>query len=202
METTSLIEQKKSMRKEMRAKRSSMSKEERDIASHNIISRLIESSIYQESNTIMAYASMPEEIQLNELFDHAFKHDKTLAIPLIIGRGTMRPVFLPTIEDLEVGDFGIMTVRQDKRQFVEFSDIDCIIVPGAAFDRSGNRLGLGGGYYDRFLKNVPNAKRVALAFDYQLLDVIPAEPHDAQVDIIITESETLNFDENGGFDYE
>ena len=196
METTSLIEQKKSMRKEMRAKRSSMSKEERDIASHNIISRLIESSIYQESNTIMAYASMPEEIQLNELFDHAFKHDKTLAIPLIIGRGTMRPVFLPTMEDLEIGDFGIMTVRQDKRQFVEFSDIDCIIVPGAAFDRSGNRLGLGGGYYDRFLKNVLNAKRVALAFDYQLLDVIPAESHDAKVDVIITESETLNFDRN------
>ena len=202
METTSLIEQKKSLRKEMRAKRSSMSKEERDMASHNIVSRLIESSIYQESNTIMAYASMPEEIQLNELFDHAFKHDKILAIPLIIGRGTMRPVFLPTMEDLEVGDFGIMTVRQDKRQFVEFSDIDCIIVPGAAFDRSSNRLGLGGGYYDRFLKNVPSAKRVALAFDYQLLDAVPAEPHDAKVDVIITESETLNFDRNGGFDYE
>ena len=175
----------------MRSMRESMPKEERDKASHKIISRLIENPVYQQSTTIMAYASMPEEIQLNELFDHAFANNKILAIPLIIGRGTMRPVFLPTIEDLVVGDFGIMTVRQDCRTFVEFNDIDCIIVPGAAFDRKGNRLGLGGGYYDRFLKRVPNAKRIALAFDYQLIESVPAESHDTKMNIIITESETI-----------
>lgn len=197
MENTSIIEQKKSLRKQMRDKRISMSKEDRDIASHKIIARLLENPIYKNSTTIMAYASMPEEIQLKELFDSAFANDKTLAIPLIIGKGTMRPVFLPTVEDLVVGDFGIMTVRQDKRQFVDFSDIDCIIVPGAAFDRSGNRLGLGGGYYDRFLKRAENPKRIALAFDYQLLDdKLPSEPHDAKMDVIITESETINFDRN------
>ena len=192
MEST-LSEQKKALRKEMRSRRASMSKEDRDIASHKIVSNLLNNPIYKSADTIMAYSSMPEEIQLNELFDNAFANDKILAIPLIIGRGTMRPVFLPTVEDLVVGDFGIMTVRQDKRQFVEFDDIDCVIVPGAAFDRQGNRLGLGGGYYDRFLQRVPNAKRVALAFDYQLLEAVPAEPHDAKMDIIITESETLTF---------
>lgn len=191
METTSIIEEKKILRKKMRSMRESMPKEDRDKASHEIVSRLIENSVYQQSTTIMAYASMPEEIQLNELFDHAFANNKILAIPLIIGRGTMRPVFLPTIEDLVVGDFGIMTVRQDCRTFVEFNDIDCIIVPGAAFDRQGNRLGLGGGYYDRFLKRVPNAKRIALAFDYQLIDSVPAESHDTKMNIIITESETI-----------
>lgn len=193
MEST-LSEQKKALRKEMRSKRASMSKEDRDIASHNIISNLLNNPIYKSAATIMAYASMPEEIQLNELFDNAFANDKTLAIPLIIGRGTMRPVFLPTVEDLVVGDFGIMTVRQDKRKFVEFDDIDCVIVPGAAFDSKGNRLGLGGGYYDRFLQRVPNAKRVALSFGYQLLETVPAEPHDAKMDIIITENETLTFE--------
>ena len=192
MEST-LSEQKKALRKEMRSRRASMSKEDRDIASHKIVSNLLNNPIYKSADTIMAYSSMPEEIQLNELFDNAFANDKILAIPLIIGRGTMRPVFLPTVEDLVVGDFGIMTVRQDKRQFVEFDDIDCVIVPGAAFDRQGNRLGLGGGYYDRFLQHAPNAKRVALSFDYQLLETVPAEPHDAKMDIIITESETLTF---------
>ena len=193
MEST-LSEQKKALRKEMRSKRASMSKEDRDIASHKIVSNLLNNPIYKSADTIMAYSSMPEEIQLNELFDNAFANDKILAIPLIIGRGTMRPVFLPTVEDLVVGDFGIMTVRQDKRQFVEFDNIDCVIVPGAAFDRQGNRLGLGGGYYDRFLQRVPNAKRVALSFDYQLLETVPAEPHDAKMDLIITESETLTFE--------
>ena len=178
----------------MRSKRASMSTEERMKASHKIVTNLLENPIYKSSSTIMAYASMPEEIQLNELFDNAFDSDKTLAIPLIIGSGTMRPVFLPSMDSLEAGDFGILTVRQDCRKFVDFSDIDCIIVPGAAFDRSGNRLGLGGGYYDRFLKRVPQAKRIALAFDYQLIDNIPIESHDAKVDVIITESETLNIE--------
>ena len=194
METTSIIEQKKSLRKKMRLLRETMSKDKRDIASHNIVTRLINSSDYKESNTIMAYASMPEEIQLKELFDDVFENEKALAIPLIIGRGTMKPVYLPSMESLEVGDFGILTVRQDCRTFVDFGDIDCIIIPGAAFDRQGNRLGLGGGYYDRFLQRVPLAKRIALAFDYQLLDYIPFESHDAKVDVIITESETLLFD--------
>ena len=194
METTSIIEQKKSLRKKMRSLREAMSKSESDTASHKIVTRLINSSDYKEANTIMAYASMPEEIQLKELFDDVFKNDKALAIPLIIGRGTMKPVYLPSMESLEVGDFGILTVRQDCRKFVDFSDIDCIIVPGAAFDRQGNRLGLGGGYYDRFLQRVPLAKRIALTFDYQLLDYIPFESHDVKVDVIITESETLLFD--------
>ena len=140
----------------------------------------------------MAYVSMPEEVQLNDLFEAAFASNKLLAIPLIVGRGTMKPVYLPSMESLVVGDFGILTVRQECRKLVEFSDIECVIVPGAAFDHQGNRLGLGGGYYDRFLERVPMAKRVALAFDYQLVDNIPTEPHDLKVDVIITRSEIIN----------
>ena len=186
-----ILEQKNFLRNEMRKKRASISKEEREAASHKIITRLLENEIYKKSKTIMAYASMPEEIQLKELFDNAFANEKTVAIPLIIGRGTMRPVFLPTMQDLEVGDFGIMTVRQEKRKYVELEEIDCIIVPGAAFDRNGNRLGLGGGYYDRFLKRAENIKRIALAFEFQITEKIPNEEHDEKVDIIITENETI-----------
>ena len=189
-----IIEQKKILRKEMRSKRTELNEEDRKIASHKIISRLIADINYKNSTTIMAYVSMPEEIQLNELFDDAFENKKILAVPLIVGRGTMRPVFLPSMDSLVVGDFGILTVRQDQRSFVEFDDIDCVIVPGAAFDRNGNRLGLGGGYYDRFLKRVPQAKRIALAFNFELFDKIPVAEYDTKMDIIITEDETFLFD--------
>ena len=191
---SSIIEQKKSLRKKMRSLRSAMSEEERNKLSNEIVSRLIENPDYKNSTTVMAYASMPEEIQLNKLFEHAFANNKILAIPLIVGRGNMRPVFLPSMDHLVVGDFGILTVKQDSRIFVEFNDIDCIIVPGSAFDRQGNRLGLGGGYYDRFLKQVPRAKRIAPTFNFELVDELPIAPQDVKVDVIITESETLNFD--------
>ena len=188
-----IIDQKKSLRKEMRSRREAMTAAEREQASSVIVSKLIDNPIYKNAVTVMAYASMPEEIQLNELFKNAFDNKKILAIPLIVGRGTMRPVFLPSMDHLVVGDFGILTVRQDSRVFVDFEDIDCIIVPGTAFDRSGNRLGLGGGYYDRFLKHAPKAKRIALAFDFQILDEVPVEQHDTKMDLIITETEVLNF---------
>ena len=61
-----------------------------------------------------------------------------------------------------------------------------MIVPGAAFDVSGGRLGLGGGYYDRFLPLAANAKKIAFAYGFQLVENLPLEPHDAKVDLILT----------------
>ncbi len=187
-----IFEQKKSLRKEMTSKRAELSKEEREKISHEVVQKILAHPVYQNSKTVMAYASMPEEIQLTELFDDAFAAGKTLAIPFIVGRGNMRPVLLPSKDVLEVGDFGILTVRQENRKFVDVKAIDCVIVPGAAFDSHGNRLGKGGGYYDRFLKLAVNAKKIAPAFDFQLIENVPITPSDCGVDVIITPSKTID----------
>ena len=78
------------------------------------------------------------------------------------------------------------TVRRELRKFVEPAHINCVIVPGAAFDVQGGRLGLGGGYYDRFLPRAVNAVKVALACDFQLVEALPLEEHDAKIDAVIT----------------
>ena len=187
-----IFERKKILRKEMTSKRAELEKSERDKLSHEIVQKILSHTIYKNSKTVMAYASMPEEIQLNELFENAFAAEKKLAIPFIVGRGNMRPVLLPSSDVLEVGDFGILTVRQENRKFVDVKEIDCVIVPGAAFDIHGNRLGLGGGYYDRFLKLVPNAKKIAPAFDFQIVKDLPVTPNDCGVDLIITPSKIID----------
>ena len=187
-----IFEQKKFLRKEMAAKRAEMSKEDRDKLSHEVVQKILSHPVYKNSKTVMAYASMPEEIQLTELFDDAFAAGKTLAIPFIVGRGTMRPVLLPSRDVLEVGDFGILTVRQENRKFVDVKEIDCVIVPGAAFDSQGNRLGKGGGYYDRFLKLAVNAKKIAPAFDFQIVENVPITPSDCGVDVIITPTKIID----------
>ena len=187
-----IFQKKKSLRKEMTAKRSAMEKSEREKLSHEVVQKILSSPHYQNAKVVMAYASMPEEIQLQELFDDAFAKQKKLAIPFIVGRGNMRPVLLPSPDALEVGDFGILTVRQDLRKFVDVKEIDCVIIPGAAFDIHGNRLGLGGGYYDRFLKLAVNAKKIAPAFDFQLVEDLPVTPADSKVDVIITPSKIID----------
>ena len=177
---------KKVLRREFLAKRAAISIEERDKISHELIKKFLATEIYRDAKILMAYASMPEEIQLQELFAACFSDKKILAIPLIVGKGEMRAVEVPNFDSLELGAFKILTVKKNLRKFVEPAQIDCIIVPGAAFDKNFNRLGLGGGYYDRFLPQAVKAKKIALAYDFQLVDNLPLESHDAKLDFIFT----------------
>lgn len=178
---------KKILRREMRALRKSLLPAQRESLSAEIVQKFLSLEIYQAAGTVMAYVSTPEEIQLRGIFSDAFAQGKTLAIPLIVGAGEMLPVVVPNFDALEVGAFGIYTVKENLREFVSAEKIDCVVVPGAAFDVNFNRLGLGGGYYDKFLPTAFNAKKVALAYDFQLVEEIPVEPHDSPVDIILTE---------------
>ena len=71
--------------------------------------------------------------------------------------------------------------------WTDLDAIQIIIVPGVAFDRSGNRMGRGRGFYDRMLKSTVGALKIGIAYDFQMLDEIPVEPHDVKMDRIITE---------------
>ena len=178
-----LSERKKILRREFLSKRAAISIDERDRISHALIKKFTESELYRKSKVIMAYASTPEELQLNELFAACFDDGKILTIPFIVGKGEMQAVEVPNFDALEVGAFGIQTVKRELRKFIGPAQIDCVIVPGAAFDLSGGRLGLGGGYYDRFLPLAVNAVKIALAYDFQLVDSLPIEEHDFRIEI-------------------
>ena len=181
-----LKEQKKILRWEFLAKRAAIPHEQRDEISRELVRKFLATEIYHESKILMAYASTPEEIQLNELFAACFNDKKILAIPFIVGKGEMRAVEVPNFDALEFGALNILTVKKNLRNFIAPAQIDCIIVPGAAFDKNFNRLGLGGGYYDRFLLQAVNAKKVALAYDFQLVDSLPIENHDTKINFILT----------------
>ena len=179
---------KKILRREFIGKRLAVSIDERDRISHELIKKFLATKLYHESKVIMAYASTPDELQLNELFSACFADKKILAIPLIVGKGEMQAVEVPSFESLEVGAFNILTVKAELRRFIKPAQIDCVIVPGVAFDIHGNRLGLGGSYYDRFLPRAVNAKKIALAYDFQLVDSLPTETHDASINYVLTRS--------------
>ncbi|MBR4904044.1 MAG: 5-formyltetrahydrofolate cyclo-ligase, partial [Selenomonadaceae bacterium] len=130
--------------------------------------------------------SMNDEINLHELFEACFDDKKNLAIPFIVSKGEMQAVEIPNFDSLEIGAFNILTVKKNLRNFIEPAQIDCIIVPGVAFDKNFNRLGMGGGFYDKFLPSAVNAKKIALAYDFQLVDNLPTEPFDAKIDMVLT----------------
>lgn len=186
-----LAENKKALRASIKQKRRALSIEYRQQASRKMQAELTRLPCYQAAEYIMLYMAMQDEVQLDELIAMVLKDGKKAAIPLVTGAGLMEAVELSDMADLVPDKYGIKTVSEEKRRLIAPDKIDLIIVPGVAFDKAGHRLGMGGGFYDRFMLRASRAVRAALAYDCQLLAAVPAEVHDLIVDYIITEKQNI-----------
>ena len=98
---------------------------------------------------------------------------------------------LKSWDDLKPGSYGILEPKKDCLKWVSPMDINLIIVPGVGFDKKGNRLGHGEGYYDRLLSKPFGTLSIGLAFEIQIIEDIPIDTHDQPVDILITEKRVI-----------
>ena len=182
---------KDTIRKEILFKRDSLAPEQINSLSSAITDRLLNSPVYNASANIMAYLSFRSEVTTDLLITHSLNAGKRVFVPICIP--ATRALVLSEIrslDDLENGYYGIRQPKKDKLFIADRNLLDMVVVPGAVFDRKGNRIGYGAGYYDRFFQTAPkDLCKVALAYSLQLLDSIPAEPHDVTMDYIITEKE-------------
>ena len=184
---------KRGLRKEILRARRFLPASYRQEASRAILSRLYELASYQQASSVMAYASMQDEVQLEELLSHSLAQSKIVGLPYVIEKGVMGAVKLPDMASLTEGAYGILTVAKEKRELLPPGSFDLVLVPGVAFAEDGSRLGMGAGFYDRFLCEVePQARRIALCFDCQLAADIPMEKHDQRVEAIITETRFID----------
>lgn len=155
---------------------------------------LINSPEFQNASTIMMYLSMPQEVDTTPALLQAWRQGKKVAIPKIFwDQRFMVPVQIDSLEtDFSIEIAGLRNPAS--QDIVDLQEIDLIVVPALGFDRQGNRLGKGAGYYDRFLANDKlHAKKAGLAFDQQVLDSIPFSQKDQKMDLLITELEVIYF---------
>jgi 5-formyltetrahydrofolate cyclo-ligase len=172
----------------MLTKRASLSAAERKEKSAKILAEVRSAPFYQVSRTILIYLSFREEVETGELAEAILSEGRVLLAPWCAGERLHAARVHSLSADTAPGMWGIPEPLPALRLPVPPQDIDLILVPGAAFDRKGQRLGYGKGYYDRYL---PALRRDAvvcgLAFAAQLLEEIPAEAHDRAMDFLITE---------------
>lgn len=115
-----------------------------------------------------------------------------VAWPRTYGRGVMR-FFGADSWPSEAGRYGIAEPAEHPARHLRATDLDVVVVPGLCFDARGHRLGYGAGYYDRFLSTLrPDALRVGVAFDAQVIDHVPNEAHDERVDLLLTEERVID----------
>ena len=149
----------------------------------------------QQWSTLFIYVNFRSEVETLELIKKCINRDIRVAVPLVEASAVrMIPLLIKDPEqDLVPGYYNIPEPDPKKSLRLEPGEIDAAIIPGSVFDIHGGRLGYGGGYYDRFLLNdAPQAKRIGLAFELQVVDNVPLEPHDQPLDILITEERIVN----------
>lgn len=175
------------VRKRALAARRALSKKQRAEYSKKIAARLFQTEIYKSSEHIMCYAAYNCEVETDEICRRILADGKKLYLPRCIEKGKMLACRVEKLNGLRTGMYGI---PEPAGEGVDADILELVIVPASAFDRNMNRMGYGGGYYDRFLP-VTGAKRCALAFSSQEVQKAGFEATDAQMDMIITEREMI-----------
>ncbi|HEY2329533.1 MAG TPA: 5-formyltetrahydrofolate cyclo-ligase [Verrucomicrobiae bacterium] len=177
------------LRSKIRAALEKISPAVRAVESIDLCDRL--KAQIQSAHTILFFAPLADELDIWPVLELSLALGNTCALPFFDAEKKIygARVLEKLATDIVIGKFG---VREPAASCVEFplDKFDLVLVPGVAFDLSGNRLGRGQGFYDRLLGKISGVK-CGVAYDFQLLEQIPAEPHDAKVDFIFTPSRGL-----------
>lgn len=173
---------KKELRKSIKSLVAQLSNENKISEARCVFSTIEKSDIYKQCRNILLFASLPDEIPTHDIIKKWSK-GKNIFLPRVNGNSLDIIRYVPGM--LKKGSFNILEPSGDDT--IDPATIDLIIVPGVAFDKQGNRLGRGKGFYDRLLSTT-EAKTIAVCFDCQLVDLIPTESHDVPIQFIVTKS--------------
>lgn len=159
-----------------------------------IENRLFEFANFMEANISLLYMPHGHEVDTRQIIQRCFDYNKLIVLPAFdVNKFSMKLMKVDRLEeDLRVGPRGILEPDPGHCKIVPIDRIDIAIIPGIALDEKGGRIGSGEGYYDRFLPRLPiTTRKVALAYECQIIQQVPMESHDKHVDIIITEERII-----------
>ena len=168
--------------------RNSLTEQERIDLSAEICRGVAATDLWEKARRIMVYKWTRGEVKLDALEKTGGEQGKELIYPLCISDTEMVAVLPGSGKDAwKSGYYGILEPDADKGTVIMPQDIDLVVCPCSSFDEDCNRMGMGGGFYDRYLPGCTSADFIAVAFEAQKSDEIPSDPHDIPVDCVVTE---------------
>lgn len=185
---------KRSIRDVLLKKRDSLKPVVKKEKEKEIRRRLYRQSDFKKAKRILFYASFKSEVDTMLCLKHALDINKKIVLPRVNGKKDKLDLYeIQDLSDLGSGFMGILEPDTRKGRETKLRDVDLVIMPGAGFDNRGSRLGYGHGYYDKLLSGSDtHIPTVALAFEEQIVPVIPTEPHDVGIDRIVTEKRVID----------
>lgn len=175
------------LRKRLKAERARLSAEQAALSSEQVSRHILACDAYRKAHCIMGYLAFGKELSVDAVLLAALAEGKTVVVPLVTSATEMTPVVLRNMHDFELDRYGIRSVRQPAEQIAP-QNIDLVLVPGVAFDREGGRLGMGAGYYDRFLPQAKRAVLMGVTYDCLLQSELPKDEYDVCMQLLASES--------------
>jgi 5-formyltetrahydrofolate cyclo-ligase len=191
-----VAERKAELRARCRAARAAIPAAERARSAREVEARLFAMPAVREARTVMLFSSLGTEVPTGRMAERLWREGRRVVLPAM-GTGEIEPVEAIPGESMARSSFGPLEPANGRP--VPLGEIDVVVVPGLAFDRRGNRLGYGGGHYDRFLRRLGRIGRrparpavlVGIGFGVQLVDEVPAGDGDEPLDVVVTDAETV-----------
>lgn len=187
------FEKKREIRQKMLAKRRALSATDIEEKSLSLRDQICALPIYQKAKRIMAYLSMKGEADLDPFIQKALADGKEIYIPVCLPEKQMEAGRLLGMEHFKKGPYGLRDLP-DGYTTVDPCRLDLVLIPGVACTEDGIRLGMGAGYYDRYLSQVDFEKRVVTLWDFQIIEDIPCEPFDQKMAQVVTEKRIIKVD--------
>ncbi len=181
---------KSEQRQSVKELRSSFTEDYRRKANQRITELLLQSKEYQKAKVIFVYYSTDREPDTRKFIKTALQDGKKICLPRCVGKGIMKPVFYKTGDELKETRMGIY--EPVSGEVINKEEIDLAVLPCLSCDVKGNRLGHGGGYYDRFLEDF-SGENICLCYQKAVTENIVSEEHDQKVDALLTEEGILYF---------
>lgn len=179
-------EQKQAQRRAGRTARRALSAQARAAANAALCANLWQLDAVQNAQTVLLYAAFGSEADLSAFAEKAQAQGKTLAYP-VCGEAYSLTAAVPGPDGWEVGAYGIRTPIPERAQLLPPEALDLVLVPCTAFDAACRRVGMGKGYYDRYLPRCRNAVLLGTAFEAQRVEQAAVDAHDQQLDGFVTE---------------
>ena len=173
---------KKTLRKKIREQKRAMTPEQIETASAKLVEMFLQTELYRDAKTIYGYLPYNQEVRTVPILEQALADGKRVAVPKVYGE-EMKFVYLTDLAQVETGYAGIPEPIADGP--IGDDPTALVLMPGMAFTKAGQRIGYGGGFYDKFLAAEPDHPTIALCYDFQMVDQLPTEKFDIPVDLVL-----------------
>lgn len=177
-----ITEQKKQLRRLMRQKKSELTAHDATTSVAAAFAEIEQMEAFLKSKVVLAYWSLPDEISTHE-FVQKWWQVKKMVLPVMLGEALELRQFMGVSTLSGNNSFGVM--EPISGEIVQPSRVDFAIIPGVAFDRAGNRIGRGKGFYDRLMPQLAGATKVGVGYGFQLVEAVPTSSFDLPVDVVI-----------------